>query len=65
MANHRKALVSGLEGVVGVLRLVLGAGYGVFVDWDTFDGNNSLQGVFLPDPGIKASIKRTLCVSKL
>lgn len=35
------------------------------MDWDTFDGNNSLQGVFLTDSGIKASIKRTLGVSEL
>lgn len=35
------------------------------MDWITIDSDNSLQGVFLTDPGIKASIKWTLSVNDL
>lgn len=35
------------------------------MDWQAIDGDNSLQGVFLADPGIKATIERTLGVDDI
>lgn len=35
------------------------------MDWQAIDGDNSLQGVFLADTGIKATIKRTLGVDDI
>lgn len=35
------------------------------MDWQAIDGDNSLQGVFLADPGIKATIKGTLGVDDI
>lgn len=49
---YRKCLVSGLERVGGVLQRILCIGQGVFMDWEAVDGDHSLQGVFLADPGI-------------
>lgn len=64
MACHRKGVVSSLQGMVGVLQWVL-VSQGVFTDWEAIDCDNSLQGVFFPDLGIKTSIKWALGMNNI
>ena len=53
----------GVRVVVGVV--LLGVGQVVFVDWKAVDGDHSLQGVFLADPSIQASVEWALGVNNI